>query len=207
MGLRNGFETAPMDELPLLNREDGDRLFQQVLAHFDAPAYVRRARRVQQAFDDLLAHCRRQRDDWTTMLVIRLGTLRMLAGTWDNLAPHLASDEQVDALERLWEVLKPELQVRFEPTNNEKRLRRELVQLVSEVEALNRRWTAFLPTVDLSQVNRLRADYNRYYVLEKECAVRSAVVVRHGFRPLSPLTPADLAEALPELPVPRLRES
>jgi len=195
-----------MDEQPLLNRDDGDRIFQQVLSHFDAPAYVRRARRVQQAFDDLVARCRRQRDEWLMMVVIRLGTLRILAGTWDRLLPHAANDEQISVLERLWDELKPDLQVRVEPTSVEKTLRRAIGQLATDIEAFNRRWTAFLPSVDLSAVNELRGDYNRYYVLEKECAVRSLAVARHGFRPLPPLTTADLVEVLPELPVPRLRE-
>jgi hypothetical protein len=57
--------------------------------------------------------------------------------------------------------------------------------------------------VDLSQVNALRDGYNRYYVLEKECASRSPRTARHGFRPLPPLTADDLAALLPPLPVPR----
>jgi hypothetical protein len=108
-------------------------------------------------------------------------------------------------LERLWGELKPELQVRIEPTTVEKKLRRALGVLASDIEAFNRRWTAYLPTVDFAAVNQQRADYNRYYVLEKECAVRSLMVARHGFQPLAPLTTADLFEALPILPVPRTR--
>ena len=56
-----------------------------------------------------------------------------------------------------------------------------------------------LLTVDLARVNQLRDGYNRYYVLEKECAVRSPKVARQGFRPLPPLTTADLAAELPPL--------
>ena len=67
----------------------------------------------------------------------------------------------------------------------------------------NRRWRQFLDAVDLRPINELRDGYNRYYVLEKEFAVRSARVARHGFVPLAPLTAAALFELLPLLPVPR----
>jgi hypothetical protein len=196
-----------MDDQPLLNRDDGGRIFQQVMAQFDAPAYVRRAHRVQHAWEDLIAQCRRQRDEWLMMVVIRLGTLRKLAGSWDRLLPYLANADQIDVLQRLWDDLKPDLQIRIERTALEKKLRRALMRLAADMDAFNRRWAAFLPTVDLAGVNKLRDDYNRYYVLEKECAVRSPVVARHGFRPLPPLTTADLTEALPGLPMITIRET
>ena len=59
--------------------------------------------------------------------------------------------------------------------------------------------------LDLSGINELRDGYNRYYVLEKEFAVRSARVARHGFVPLEPVTSGVLFELLPLLPVPRSR--
>ena len=62
-----------------------------------------------------------------------------------------------------------------------------------------------LGQVDVAEVNRLRDGYNRWYVLEKECAVRSHAVARQGFVPLPPLTSAELAEHLPLLPVPRVK--
>jgi hypothetical protein len=64
----------------------------------------------------------------------------------------------------------------------------------------------FLANVDLTAVNELREGYNRYYVLEKECAVRSARIARQGFTPLPPLTHDELMSQFPLLPVPRLRD-
>jgi hypothetical protein len=193
-----------MDEAPLLSRDDGDRVFKQVLSHFDAPAYVRRAQRVEAALAALLADCRRRRDKWLMMVVVRLGTLRGLAGSWDRLLPWLRDTEQVAVLERLWDDVEPDLQILIKPTQAGKRLRRALSALIADVDAFNRRWAAYLPTVDLSGVNHCRDGYNRYYVLEKECALRSLVVARHGFRPLPPLTTQDLLDALPLLPIPRM---
>jgi hypothetical protein len=52
----------------------------------------------------------------------------------------------------------------------------------------------------------LRENYNRYYVLEKECATHSASVARQGYRPLAPLMHDELARRIPPLPVPQLKE-
>jgi hypothetical protein len=76
--------------------------------------------------------------------------------------------------------------------------------LLHSLQRFNRRWQEFLPTVDLTRVNDLRAGYNRYYVLEKECAVRSAALARRGFTPLEPFTTDQLFALMPLLPVPQL---
>jgi hypothetical protein len=64
----------------------------------------------------------------------------------------------------------------------------------------------FLHTVNVTPVNELRAAYNRYYLLEKECALRSVRLARQGFRRLEPLTVEELALLLPLLPVPELND-
>ena len=67
-------------------------------------------------------------------------------------------------------------------------LRRALHELRASIIRFNERWNAFLPTVDLSELNAQREAYNRYYLLEKECALRSARLARQGFRRLEPLS-------------------
>jgi hypothetical protein len=79
-----------------------------------------------------------------------------------------------------------------------------LHELCESLERFNRRWQEFLDKIELDALNRLRDEYNRYYPLEKECAVRSWRVARHGFQPLAPVTHADLAARFPLLPAPRL---
>lgn len=54
----------------------------------------------------------------------------------------------------------------------------------------------------LTEVNRRRDEYNRWYVLEKECFVGSPCIARQGFRPLEMVTVEDLARWLPMLPAP-----
>jgi hypothetical protein len=193
-----------MDPLQSTAGADERRLANSLLGRFGAPAYVRRARQVEDAYADLLAACRRQRDEWLEPVRWLLGELRDAAGSWPALRPVLADDDQVRALEELATLANlPDRPP--SPPGPRWRQRRRLAELGQGLERFNRRWQQYLDRVDLSAVNAVRDGYNRFYVLEKECAVRSAVVARQGFRPLEPLTPADLATALPPLPVPRGR--
>jgi hypothetical protein len=191
-----------VSDIYIPSRDDGRQAFNEVLAHFDGPAYLRRARRVQGAYDQLLDECRRQREEWLALVRVRLGTLRALAGSWQALAPHLPGDEQVRLLEEMCAALEPHLRVPVEPTTSARALRGALRELCASVERFNSRWVAFVRGRDLTALNAERADYNRYYLLEKECAVRSPHIARQGYRPLDPVTHDDLLAALPPLAVP-----
>lgn len=198
-------ETIHDDDQATLGRDDAQETFKRFASHYDAPAYVRRARRVEEALEGLLARCRAQRDEWLKLVRVRLGLLRMLAGDWQVLGSQLADDAQVAVLERLHSELEPRVRLRVPATTSERAHRRALRELVESKERFNRRWAEFLPTVDLGPVNAQREGYNRYYLLEKECAIRSPRLARQGFRRLEPLTVADLETLLPLLPVVRLR--
>jgi hypothetical protein len=193
-----------VNDVPIPSRDDGRQAFNEALAHYDGPAYLRRARRVQAAYDQLLGDCRRQRDEWLALVRVRLGTLRALAGTWEALSPHLADAQQARLLEELCGDLDPRLRVPVEPTASRRALRGALREVAESVERFNRRWLEFMHGLDLTAVNAQRADYNRYYLLEKECAVRSPYIARQGYAPLAPLTLSDVLAQLPPLPVPRL---
>ena len=65
----------------------------------------------------------------------------------------------------------------------------------------DQRWDKFLAEIDLTPVNRARDGYNRYYLLEKECAVRSEKTARAGFEPLPMVATDDLRKLFPPLPV------
>jgi hypothetical protein len=193
-----------VDDILLLGRQDDRRFFNQVASYYGAPAYIRRANRVEAAFKELLDRCERQRAEWLALTRIRLGTLRMLAGDWSALRPLLRDGAQIEVLRQLDQALDPKPRLLEGATRSRGKLRRALRELIVDLEQFNRRMRAFLAGVDLAPVNKLRADYNRYYVLEKECAVRSARLARQGFVPLASLTVADLEAALPVLPVPQL---
>ncbi|HEY7327658.1 MAG TPA: hypothetical protein VH592_08465 [Gemmataceae bacterium] len=193
-----------MEEEIILGRDEASEVFKRFLSQFDAPAYIRRARGVEMALEHLLDHCRRRRAEWLEIVRLRIGMLHALAGDWDNLRRFLADGEQVDILRYLLAALASPLRAPVEATTSTRALRRALQELHESLQRFNRRWKEFLESVDLTAINELREGYNRYYVLEKECAVRSARVARQGFSPLSPLTLDDLAAQFPLLPVPRL---
>jgi hypothetical protein len=74
--------------------------------------------------------------------------------------------------------------------------------LVLAVEEFNANWKRFLEAFPLDDLHRVIDDYNRYYVLEKECAVRSFHTARRGFTPRKKTAVSDLLERFPPLPAP-----
>src|SRR6266516_1769105 len=83
------------------HRDEELRLRMQVAAQYDAPAFIRRARNVESAYEQLLARCQTQRGELLLGVRLHLGTLRAGAGSWTALRPLLADAEQVAALETL----------------------------------------------------------------------------------------------------------
>jgi hypothetical protein len=193
-----------VDDL-LGGRDEGLRLRMMIAAQYDAPAYIRRARAVEAALEGLLGRCRRQRDEWLFGVRLHIGALRAGAGGWSTLRHLLADDEQVAVLEQLHAEAGDPAVSMTGPTTAAGR-RRELRRLRASIERFNRRWTAFIGDIDLGEVNRLRDGYNRYFLLEKECAVGPGRTLSNGFCRLPPLTAADLLARLPPLPVPRLAD-
>jgi hypothetical protein len=187
-----------MHDLGNVGGDDG-REVRELMAQFDAPAYVRRARRVEGAYEQLVERCRNQREKWLAMVRTRLGRLVALAGGPDGLPRWFAGDH-LDVLCRLHAELRPALRTPVRPTASARTLRRAAADLRQTVEQFNRRWQSFLGDLDLRPLNDLRDGYNRYYVLEKECAIHSPRLARLGFRALAPLTTDDVATVLPPLP-------
>jgi hypothetical protein len=181
-----------------------ERPVQEIMGRLGAPAYIRRARQVEDAYQALLARCRTQRDEWLGMVRLRIGQLFALARGPEGLRPLLADDSQLALLSDLHASLAPVLRVPLAPTQSQRELRTAFRELVESMERFNRRWDEFLLGVDVAPLNALRDKYNRYYLLEKECALRGAPAARQRFVPLTPLTHAELRDLFPLLPVPRL---
>jgi hypothetical protein len=183
-------------------RDEHDRFFDQVVSQYDVPAFVRRGRRAQEAYQDLLERCRAQRAEWLAMPALRMGQLAALATNLHHLVPLLRNADQVIVLRQLQEELNPQLRVPVAPATSRRQLHVALDDLCESIDRFNRRWLDYLAKIDLTLVNGIRADYNRYYLLEKECSMRSPVLARIGFRPLKPLMLDDLKADLPPLPIP-----
>jgi len=190
--------------MPIGGHDRTEDMARYLLGRYDVPAYVRRARRVEDALEDALRRCQCQRDEWLEMVRLRLGMLRAILGKWENLRPLLADDAQVEMLRALEAELRPELRAPVATTRSKRVWRAALADLVESLEHFNCRWREYLQQFDLTPLNKQRQDYNRYYLVEKECAVRSARLARHGYRPLQTMTNAELEAAIPPLPVPRV---
>ncbi|MBX6316625.1 MAG: hypothetical protein IRY99_27480, partial [Isosphaeraceae bacterium] len=85
-----------------------------------------------------------------------------------------------------------------------RRLRTIARDLVASISRFNRRWSRFLAELDLEPLNRLIDQYNRYYLLEKECSLGSTRLAARHFIPRAQVTVEALAAEYPTLPVPDL---
>ncbi len=135
-----------------------------------------------------------------------LGHYDAPAFIWHRLRPWLLDEDQIVLLRELEIELAARLRIRIEPTSWERKLQRSLRALRESLATFNRRWLEFLPTIDLTSVNEARDGYNRYYLLEKECATRSPRLARQGFQRLELFTVQELTAMLPILPIPKLIE-
>ncbi len=194
------------DELAVPSRTDNFDQFRQVLIGHGGPAFLRRAAQVNGAYDHMLDSCRRQRVELLSMVRLRLATLLALAGDWNVLRSHIPEHDSIEGLKQLHAELNPQLRCPVAPNQSPRALARAVAELIESVETFNRRWLDYLRSIDLSAINKLRDDYNRYYVLEKECAVRLPSLARKGFRPLEPLNWEHLLELLPTLPIPACQD-
>jgi len=189
-----------VDEVPIF-RDEARWLLAEVAARFGAPAFVRRARQVQDAFDELVRRCQKQRDEWLDQVRIPWKWLVEMAGNLETLPPLLVDVDSFNRLNELAAILAipvPDCGL----ISSLRRLRTGLRELRYSIERFNRRWQKFLEDLNLVEINKRREDYNRYYVLEKECALRSVRLARLGFLPLAPITADDLLALMPPLPLP-----
>ena len=186
-----------MEDIVIPSKSDPQ--YQYVLAQFGGPAFMRRAHRAEAALADLLHRLRCTRLEWLHMVRLRLGQLHALAGGWQRLAP-LIDAYSLAALRNLFDELQPQLRVPLEATDNDATLRAALTDLQESMDRFNERWRKLLDETDLTDVNRRRDEYNRWYLLEKECFVGSPRIARQGFQPLEMITRGQLAEWMPELP-------
>lgn len=178
------------------------QLFQRMMQAFDAPAFLRRGQHVEGAWHTLLEHCRNHRRKLAELPAMRLGRLLALAGDWSRLQDGYCTFEEAAALQALHDEWSPKLKLPVAVAKQRLTIVRAMKQLATSFERFNIRWLKFVQELDLQHVNELRDAYNRYYVLEKECATRSARTARDGFTPLKPVTVDDVLREFPLLKVP-----
>jgi hypothetical protein len=182
--------------------EEDRRILQEMCGRFGTPAFVRRAKLVETSWTELMTVCENNRNDQLAFVGLRLAQLLALAGGWDMIRANLDNTAQMDQLARLHAQLEPRLQMPLEPTFSGRILRSAAAELVEAIERFNARWKGWLARLDLSRVNKLRDEYNRYYVFEKECSVGNVKVARLGFRNLAPVSLQEIEQRFPTLDVP-----
>jgi hypothetical protein len=179
-----------------MSGDEETQMFQRMTQAFDAPAFMRRARNVEASWQMLLEQCRHQRRKLGEMVAMRLARLLALAGDWSRLEAFCTSDE-IATLRSLHEEWRPTLKMPVGRATRDASISRALCELTASLARFHSRWLAYVYKLDLAHINQLRDAYNRYYVLEKECATRSARTARAGFTPLKPVTVEDVLREFP----------
>jgi hypothetical protein len=186
-----------------MRTDDEQNLFQQITGSFDEPAFLRRAKNTEAAWEVLLARAERKRTEWLKMPTLHLGRLFKLVSNTRPLARFVSEDSLV-SLQQQHDQLNPQLRRKILPATNDADIQTELTKLVQTFERFNSRWVKYVEGTDFTGVNELRAGYNKYYTLEKECALMSSRTATTGFQELPMAGPGELMIAFPLLDVPRL---
>jgi hypothetical protein len=171
----------------------------ELMGLFDLPAFARRGQDLEIILRRLHERCRRSRRSMLDMVHLRLRQ-------WSRAAdgPSAWSGVFTRSIEPLWvvsEAGEPEWADSLAPIR-----RRRLIaaDLTSAVVRFNRRWQQFLERLNVEPANLAISQYNRYYVLEKECVMGSPRLAARHFTPVPQLTTETLANDHPTLPVPDL---
>ena len=189
----------PADNCMDIDYEGSRREFLELLGQLDDPAFVRRARRVEETENGLRARCRAGRDELLRFPKLRLATVGAVVDfQWRELDIFFQDDDAADYLAALHGQWMPQLRSRV-CLGGAAKIRRVLRELRRSFCRFNRKWKTFLLDVDLAPVNKARDDYNRYYVIEKSCAFMSERIGQRGFQSLTSFTLDDIVKELPYL--------
>jgi hypothetical protein len=189
-----------------MSTDEQYQLFDKNLPLSDAPAFVRRAQELESVWHTLLEQCRRERESLLKMPKLRLGVLVAITPDGDVFNGLWTSPDQAQYLRQLHMEWQPVLRSPHPPAQSAAELQDAISRLVDSFTRFNKRWQKAIEKLNLRRINDLCEDYNRFYVVEKEAALRSAKVARAGFVPLDPVTVDRLLARYPllQIPVPRI---
>lgn len=176
------------------------QIFQRMIMSFDSPAYMRRAREVEAAWNAVQQACMRRRQELLKLPRLRLMQLYSTNGNTLVSVEGLCAT-QLSELQQLYEDWMQQEQKTISVSSALPSLPDCIDLTAASFERFNQRWSRYISGLSLVELNRLRQGYNDFYVLEKECAVRSSLVARIGFEPMRPATTADLFKLFPLLPI------
>lgn len=187
----------PDAETPVTDPE-----MRMLLGMFDVPAFARRGQEVEHGLIRLRGLCRFERSE-------RLAMVQMRLRQWSAVStgPEDFADTFREPVAPLWPLTGCEPASPRWSTRRGSSWRRRSVgrDLIAGIQRFNTRWVQFLDSIDLAPLNSAIEDYNRYYLLEKECCLGSPRLAARHFSP-KPLIPINqIADEFPTLPVPSLR--
>jgi hypothetical protein len=184
-----------VDGTPIVNSTQVE--INQILGLFDAPAFARRALELEYAIHGLRQRLAREREAMLDMVRLRLRQWASVSSGPDDWVEVFSAS--IDSLWLSAGADDPCWGGRAVPPRRRRAAARDLV---SSVLRFNRRWNDFLERLSLETVNRRIDDYNRYYVLEKECVLGSSRLAAQHFQHRPSLTSEDLMAEFPTLEVP-----
>lgn len=179
----------------------GDGEIKELMGLFDLPAFARRGQDLDYSLRRIHMRCQDQRDKF-------LEPVRMRLRQWSRAAAGPDDWKAVftDPIDPLWQQAQadpPAWSGRLAPP---RQLRTVARDLQASVERFDERWRQFLESLNLGPINVVIDQYNKYYVLEKECVVGSARLAARYFSTVPLLSPDRLLNVYPLLPVPDLLE-
>jgi GNAT superfamily N-acetyltransferase len=176
---------------------DGDVDLNQLLGLFDVPAFARRGRDLEYALSRLHLRLDRERAGMLDMVRVRLKQWAAVAIGPDDWGDAFAAP--VAPLYALAAAEPPVWAAHAAPPRRRRGVARDLV---ASIARFNRRWRHVIEGLKLDKVNQQIDDYNRYYVLEKECVIGSARLAARHFVPKPLLNHDVLLADHPLLPLP-----
>ena len=184
-------EPVPSDAILAAAADDGATIV------FDVPAFVRRGQDVAFMFASLDDRCRKGRLALLDMVHMRLRQWAKLA-----IGPEDWRDAFLAPVAPLWDAASAP-----EPTwarsSGSRRARRAAGRdIAASVGRFNTRWDAFVGRLDLRLVNDAVENYNRDYVIEKECVLGSARLAAMHFAPIAKVSAGSILSTFPPLPLP-----
>jgi len=176
-------------------------LGEQVRSAFDVPAYVRRALQLEEAQRDLERRLDR----------LWFDRLRPIACDVKNLIACFASAGELDewlgeSRRAPWAMVSaaaashPDYEKLFVDRSLFAPSRHRRYRMLCErIRSFNEGWPSAVATIDLGPVNRQVEAFNRWYPLERECAMRHAWHALDDFRPRPLWRHCDLEASQPLL--------
>jgi hypothetical protein len=187
----SGDEPIPSDAILAAAADDGATIV------FDVPAFVRRGQDVAFLLTTLDERCRRGRLAILDMVHTRLRQWAKLA-----IGPDDWRDAFAEPIDHLWEAASAPAPIWARTAGSRRARRAAACDLAASIGRFNDRWGAFVERLDTRLVNDAVENYNKYYVIEKECVIGSARLAARRFTPITGVSTASILASHPPLPVP-----